>query len=144
MLYSGDDDDVVEVFGSSADKADATDVDFFDDVLLRGSAGNGLLKGIEVDDDEVNLWYLILRQLFAVAIHIATSQNAAKHFGVQRFDASAEYRRIACQRFDGNRFNTQVVDEFIGAASRIDGNALGCQGADDVLQPVFIVDGNEG
>ena len=81
---------VVEVLGGGTDKADASDVDFLDNVLLGGAAGDGLLEGVEVDDDQVDLRYLVLCQLLAVAEHVAARQYAAEHLRVQSLDAAAK------------------------------------------------------
>ena len=47
------DNHIVEVFGSCADERDATYINLLDNVGLRSVAGNGLLKRIEVNDNEV-------------------------------------------------------------------------------------------
>ena len=81
LLLGGNDDDVVEVLGTCADEADAADVDLLDDVGFAGTAGHGLLKGIEVNDDEVDFGNLVFRHLLAVAFQVAATEDATEDFG---------------------------------------------------------------
>ena len=144
VVHGGHDDHVVEVLGGGADEADASDVDFLNDVLLRGTAGHGLLEGVEVDDDEVDLRNFVFGQLLAVAVHVAAREDASEHLGVQRFDAAAKDGGIAREAFHGDGFDAEVVDEFVGAAGGVDGHSLGVECANDVLQAVLVEDRDEG
>ena len=144
VVHSGYDDHVVEVLGGGADEADAADVDFLNDVLLRGTAGHRLLEGVEVDDDEVNLGNLVFGQLLAVAVHVAAGQDTTEHLGVQRLHTAAQNRGVAREALHGNGFDAEVMDEFVGAAGGVDGHSLGVKSANDVLQAVLVEDRDEG
>jgi len=62
-----------------------------DDVGLRGSAGHGLFEGVQVNHHQVDLGNRVLHHLLAVALVVATGQDAAEHFRMQRLHASAQY-----------------------------------------------------
>ena len=81
---------VVEILCTGADERDAAYVYLLDDVGIACPTGNGVLKRVQVDDDEIYLGYLVLGHLGAVAFVVAAGKDAAKHFRVERLYAPAE------------------------------------------------------
>ena len=112
--------------------------------MLGGTAGDGLLEGVEVHDDEVDLGDFVLCQLLVVAVHVAAGQNAAEHFGVQCFYAAAQNGGIAGETFHSHGFDTEFFDKLLGAAGAVDGHALCIEGFHDVLKAILVKDGDEG
>ena len=84
------DNNVLEILGTSTDERDATYVDLLDDVSLRSTTCHCLLEWIEVNDNEVDLWYLILSHLVEVALKLTTSEDASEDFWVKGLDTSTK------------------------------------------------------
>ena len=116
LVDRGNDDDVLEVFGSGTNQRDSSDVDLFDDGLFFGTRSDGLFERIEVDDHRVDFGNLILSGLFLVLRVVATGQNTAEHFGVQGLDASSENRRITRQALYRGGLQPQTLDKREGSS----------------------------
>ena len=144
VVYRGYDYNVLEVFGGGTDKRDATYVYFLDDILFGSTAGNSLLERIEVDNDEVDFRYLVFAELFAITIHVAATQYAAEHLGMECLDTSAKNRGITRQGFDCDSVDAEILDELVSTTRRVNGDAICVEGFNDVLKAVLIKDRNEG
>ena len=139
-----DDDHVVEVLGSGADERDAADVDLLDDVGFRGAALHGLLERIEVDNDEVDGWYVVLCHLCLVAFQVPAAEDAAEDFGVQRLDASAEDGGIGRHVLHLAAGDAEAFDELLRASRREEFHAFFVQFFEDGVKAVFVEDRHEG
>ena len=120
-------DSVIEVLGSGTDERDAAYVDFFDNVGFGRTAGYGLLKGVEVYDDKVNLGDVILLHLFAVALQVASAKDAAEHFGMKRLDTSAKDGGISREVFHLLAGDAERLNKLLGAAGREQRDAFGVE-----------------
>ncbi len=79
------------VLGGRADQGGAADVDVFDRFGPgRVGAGDGGLKRIEVDDDQVDRQEALPLEGGEVVGLVAPGQDSAVDLGVQRLDATAE------------------------------------------------------
>lgn len=84
-----EDGDALVVLGSSTDQSDAANVDLLDSL---GDAdvglGNGLLEGVEVADDVVDLVDVLVGKILVVGLDIA-GQNTGVDSGVEGLDTAA-------------------------------------------------------
>ncbi len=140
----GHDGHVVEVLGSRAYERNAAYVYLLDDFLLARTAGHCVLKGVEVDDHKVDFRNLVFFHLLLVACVVATTQDAPKHLGVQRFHSATQYRRVACEIFNCLAGIACLLYKLLGAPSREKFHPAGVEYFENVLKPVFVKDRDEG
>ena len=72
------------VLGRRADHRRAADVDVLDDGFTGGTGGPGLLEGVEIDDEEVDLGNAMLLHRLPVRRIAANAEEAAMDAGMQR------------------------------------------------------------
>ena len=82
LVFTRDDNNIVEIFSGSANQANTADINLFDNFLCATSVLHCLLEGVEVNNDEVDLRYGILYHLGLVFCQATTAQDSTKHFGV--------------------------------------------------------------
>ena len=140
---AGHDDHVLEVLGSGANKRDAAYVYLLDDVSLRGTAGYGLLKWVEIHDDQVDGRDGILFHLGQVAHVLPTGQDASEYLGVKRLDAAAKDRGIAGHFLDLLALISQRLDKLLRAASRQEFHTCFIEFLQQLIQPVLVKHGDE-
>ena len=140
----GHDDDVAEVLGSCTDEADATYVDFLDDVGLACTGSHRVLEGVEVHDDQVDVGDVVLLHLLAVALVLPAAQYAAEHFRVQRLHTSAQDAGVGCHVLHLAAGYAEALDESLGAARREKLYTFGVQCAQNLFQSVLMEYGNQG
>ena len=143
LSLRGHNDDVAEVLGCGSDEADAADVYLLDDVCLACPRCHGVLEGIEIDDDEVDVRNVVLLHLLPVAFVLATSEDAAEHLRVQRLDSAAQDAGVGRYVLHFAARNAETLDECLGAARREEFDSFLMKGAQYVLQPVLVEDGNQ-
>src|SRR5690606_24822105 len=124
IVFGSNDRHVVEVLCSRANKGNATDIYFFDDVLFRCTRPDGFFKWVEVYDNKIDFGDFIFLQLLAIDFQGPARQDAAKYFGVKRFHAAAQYRRIPGEIFDWDHLVAEFTDKRFGTACGIKSNAL--------------------
>src|ERR1044072_7697787 len=84
-LRRGDDRHVSEILRGGADHRGAADVDLLDGLFERDAlAGDGLLEGVEVDDDYVDGADLVLRERARVVGVVADGEDAAVDVWMER------------------------------------------------------------
>ena len=136
----GNDQRILVVLSRSANQRDTADVDLLDNGLLLGAACHGLLEGVEINDNQIDLGDSILRHLLAVALVVAAAQDTTEHAGVQSLDATTQDRGITRQVLNCRSLQTERVDESQRTARRIQLHATGSQRLDYFVQSVFIKD----
>ena len=124
MSLRSDNNHIVEIFGSSADKRNAADIDFLDDVGFGSTRSYSVLKWIEIDDDEVDFGDFVLSNLLAVTIVVATVENASKHLRVQGFHATAKDRRISGEVFNCITLIALFLDKRLCATGREEAHTI--------------------
>ena len=103
---------ILVILGSGADKRDAADVDFLDDVLVGCALGHIFFKRVEVHHHQVDGGDVVLLHLGAVAGLLPAGQDAAEYFGVEGLHAAAQNGGITCKVFhllDGKALLCQIV-----------------------------------
>ena len=141
--FGGHNDNVFIIFGSSADKRDATDVDFLDDGLIVGTAGHGVLEGIEVYNNEVDLVDVESLELLQIQSIVSASQDAAKDAWVESFDTSAENGGVARDIFYSCYGYAEALNKFLCASSGIYFNAELTERLNNFIETVFVEDRDE-
>ena len=141
----GDDGDVLKVLGGGADHGGAADVDVFDD-LMEGDAGGGGggLKGVEVDDDEVDGFDAVRfdgGEVFGVGADV---EDAAMDAGVKGFDAAVEHLGEAGEVGDVADAEAGLAEGAGGSASRDELDVVAGEDAGEVDEAGFVGDGEEG
>ena len=132
------DNNVLEVLGTSTDERDATYVDLLDDVSLRSTTCHCLLEWIEVNDYEVDLWYLILSHLVEVALKLTTSEDASEDFWVKGLDTSTKDGWISGNILYSLTLVAERLDELLCATSGKELNALSIKFCQQLLKSVFM------
>lgn len=136
----GYDGDVAVVFGSCADEGDSADVDFFDDLVVRGFLCYGLCEWVQVDDDQVEWVYVVLLAVLLVRGVVLAGEYGAEDCRVQGFDATAEDRGVRGELFDGGAFVTPLSNCLLCASGGYDLCAGFGEEVDDLSQfLVFVV-----
>ena len=133
VSLGGYDDDIAEILCCSADEADTADVNLFDDVCLACSGSHCVLEGIEIDDDKVDGWDVVLLHLLLVTLVLATAQNAAKHLWVQRLDSAAQNAGIRCYLFHLLAGDAETLDESLSASCGKQFNTFGMERSQNFL-----------
>lgn len=105
------DNNVVIVFGSSADKRDTTYIYLFNNISVRCARFDCFSKGIEVNDNQVDGRDVVLSSLLAVAVIVAAVEYTTKHLGVQRFDSSAQNRGVTRNILNGRTLVAKAFDK---------------------------------
>ena len=90
LCLAGNNYNVVEVLGCTADERYTAYVNLLNDVGVTCARSNSLLKRIEVNNYQVNLRNLLLRHLLLVLLKFSASQYAAEHFRVKCLHATAQ------------------------------------------------------
>ena len=86
-----DHDNVSVILGRRANHRGSADIDILDRVFERDARlRDGLLKGIEVDDDQVDQLEAVLFDLRAMNRGGAARENAAVNLRMQRLDAALQ------------------------------------------------------
>ena len=124
LSLRSDNNHIVEIFGSSADKRNAANIDFLDDISLGSTRSYGVLKWIEIDDNEVDFGNFVLSNLLAVTIVVATVENATKHLRVQGFHATAKDRRISGEVFNCITLIALFLDKRLCAPGREEAHTI--------------------
>ena len=124
LSLRSDNNHIVEIFGSSADKRNAAYIDFLDDVGFGSTRSYSVLKWIEIDDDEVDFGDFVLSNLLAVTIVVATVENASKHLRVEGLHATAKDRRIAGEVFNGITLIALFLDKRLCATGREEAHTI--------------------
>ena len=124
LSLRSDNNHIVEIFGSSADKRNAAYIDFLDDVGFGSTRSYSVLKWIEIDDDEVDFGDFVLSNLLAVTIVVATVENASKHLRVQGFHATAKDRRISGEVFNCITLIALFLDKRLCATGREEAHTI--------------------
>ena len=132
------DNHVVEVLCSSTYERDAADIDFFDDVCLRGSACHGVLEWVKVNDDEVDFWYFVLCHLFLVAVVLTSSEYSSEHLWVKCLHTSAEYGRIGGDVFHLLALVSERLDKLLCTSCRKELNTLFVELLEQLIQTIFV------
>ena len=84
------------ILGRGADQRRAADVNVLDGILeSRGGVGDGLLKRIEVDDDQVNRVDVRRGQGVEVRGQIPAGEDAGVDLGMQGLDSSTQDFRLS-------------------------------------------------
>ena len=96
------------------------------------------MKGIKVDNDEVERRDVVFLHLLLVWFKLGTTQNATKYFGVQGLHATAQDGGVARERLDGLHRRIQRFDEIVGASSGVDLHAILFQQVDNSVDASFI------
>ena len=139
----GDDQDVPEIFSGRPDEGYPADVDLFDDLFLTGTAGDGLLKRIQVDDHQVKGRDLIMLHVVDVLLVTAACQNAAEDLGMECLDTSSQDGGVGGDIFHRRDLHAQAGDEFLCAAGAVKRDAKSGQLPYDLVQTFFVVDGDK-
>lgn len=85
------------ILGRGADQRRAADVNVLDGILeRRGGVGDGLLKRIEIDDDQVNRVDVRRGQGVEVCGQIPAGEDAGVDLGMQGLDPSTQDFRLTC------------------------------------------------
>ena len=134
------DDHVLEVLGTGPDERDAADVYLLDDVGLAGTTGHGLLKGVQIDDDQVYLWNVVLLHLLPVAFVVTTGQDASEHLRMQCLHTATQNTGIGCHLFHLLTGVALLFNELLRAACRQEANALSIELFQQLVQPVLMED----
>ena len=140
LLNRGNDHGVLEVLCRSTNQRNTADVDLLDDSLLLGTACNGLLEGIEIDDHQINFGDSILCHLLAVALVVAATQDAAEYAGVQSLNTTTQDRGVTRQILNGGSLQTERLDKSERTARRIQFNAASSKCLNYFVQSVFVED----
>ncbi len=113
----GDDRDAFEIFCGGAQHGGPADIDVFDQ-LSGGEIcfGGGFGEGIEIHDHQIDGRDAVFGGLLLIFRVAAAEEQAAVHFGMQRFYASAEHFRPAGKFGDVFHGDAGVAQEFGGAA----------------------------
>ena len=143
LSLRGYNDHVVEVLGAGTDKANATDINLFDDGSIVRTAGNGLLEGIEVDDDEVDFGDFVLCHLLAVALKAATAEDSSEHFGVKCLHTSAKYGGVGGDILDLLTGIAEAFNETLGASGRKELYTLCMELGEQFVETVLVEYGNK-
>src|SRR3712207_23747 len=91
---AGYNDNVLKVFGAGTDQRNAANIYLFDNIFIGSAAGNGLLKGIEVNDYKINGRNFILLHLLNVSGIVASGQDSTKYFWMQSLHSAAQNRGV--------------------------------------------------
>ena len=135
----------MKILGGGADHGRAADVDVLDQ-FLEGDAGlgSGFLEGVEIHDDHVDGSDAMLGDSGYVLRIVAAMQDAAVHFGMQRFDAAVEHFGESGEV--GNVFDRDagIAQQFGSAASGDQFDAEGGELAGEIWQSGFVGDAEKG
>ena len=99
LCLRSDDNHVVVVLGCGTNQGDTTYVNLFDDGRFFGTTGNGSLKRIEVNNDEVYFGDFIFFNLLHVLLQSAAAKNTSKNLRMQSLHASAQDGRVCSEVF---------------------------------------------
>ena len=137
-MLRGHDKHVVEVLGTGANEGDAADVDFLDDFGGIVGVGHGILKRIEVNDDEVEGGDVVFLHFVLVGGQATASEDTAKHFGVQGLHATAQNGGVAGERL--HRFHGRVerLDEIKSASRGVNLHSILLQQVHNSIKACFV------
>ena len=142
VVLAGDNDHIFEVFRRSPDQGNPPDVNLLDDLLVRSALRNGGLKGVEVNNDEVDMRQLVLLHVGHVFGQVAAVQDPSKHLGVQGLHPTTQNGRVIRDRFNRNDLSSHRLHRFLRSTGGVDGHAEALELLDDGLQTFFVKDGN--
>lgn len=106
------------VLGSSAEHGGATNVDVLHAGGKVGSAGDGLLEGVEVEHDHVDSANAVVNHVLSVFLVAANSKDTTVDLRVERLDATVEHLR-------GTSHLSDVLDDKASIAESLGGTASG-------------------
>ena len=139
-----DHDHVAVVLGGRTQHGRATDVDVLNCIFQRALLfGDGLLERVQIDHDHVDLRNIVLFQFRDVLGEIATGQDAAVHFRVQRLDAAIEHFRETGVIGHFRDRHAIFLQQLGGAASGQDVHAQLVQRAREIEHAGLVGYGNE-
>ena len=137
-----DDRNAVVILARGADHRRSADIDVLDGVVdRRVVARNGLLEGIEVDDEEIDRLDRVF--LHRRLVRAAPAQEAAVDFRMQRLDPAVHDLRKAGLLRDFDRVDAGVTDRFRGPAGRHDLDTEFPESPDERLQSALVRDADE-
>src|SRR5262249_34505900 len=131
------------VLGGGADERRPADVDHLDGLGRTGAALDGLLDGVEVDDDEVERLDRRPGEVARVVLAGVVGENAAEDLRVERLDPAAQDLREAGRRLDGFDLDAFVLEMLRGPPGRDDPDAPGRELAGELRDARLVVNGDE-
>mmetsp|Transcript_50539 Transcript_50539/g.123252 ORF Transcript_50539/g.123252 Transcript_50539/m.123252 type:complete len:413 (-) Transcript_50539:57-1295(-) len=144
LLGVSDDDDRGVVLGGGADHGGAADVDVLDTHCEVAALLDVLLKGVQVDDEHVDLVDPVVRARLLVLGVAADREEAAVHLGVQRLDAPVHHLgELGVVRHIGNR-EAGIGEGLGGAAGGEDLHAEVLEGGGDDEEVSLVRDRDQG
>ena len=123
------------VFGRGADHRGPADIDVLDTGFEIGAFVDGRLKGIEVDDQKIDLGDAVRLHRARVIGFVADREQPAMHFRMQRLDPSVHHFRKAGQFRNVLDLQPGFRDRLRGAAGRNEFDAMERQCAGEFDQP---------
>ena len=117
----GDDGGVCVVFCTGTNQRDPTNINFFDDVLLRSTGSNGFGKWVQIHHHQVKQRDFILSDFLHVLGQFSASQDATKHFWVKGFHSAAKNGRVSGDVFHSYTRDVHVFDELARSSGRVKG-----------------------
>ena len=142
VVAAGHTDHIAVVFSGRPDEGDASDVDLFDDLALVASAGDGFLKGIQIDHHQVDLGHAEFFQLRQV-IFFPAGEESSVNGRMQCFDPSVENGGESGQFFYGHYFTAVFLNESLRSSGRIDRYTQTGKFFYDGRKTVFVVNGQQ-
>ena len=143
ILDIDDDGDIVVVLGGGADHGGAADVDVLDAILVGRALRDSGLEGIEVHDEQIDLWNVVREHGGFMLGILADGEQAAVHLGVQGFHAAVHHFRKAGEIGDVDDLQAGVGQRFACAAGGDELDAAFRQRACEVDQAGLVGNGNQ-
>ena len=83
LLFTGYDSHILKILCSSTNQANATYINFFNDICFRSTTSHRFFERIEIHNDQINLRNFIFLHLLLVLLYVTTSQDSTKHLRMQ-------------------------------------------------------------
>ena len=137
------DNHVLEVLSTSTNQRNTANINLLNDISLVSTTGNSLLKGIKVNDNQVDLRNLVLSHLLTVALIIATTQDSSEHFRMQCLHTATQDRRIGRYILNLLTLIALLLNELLRTTCRQEANALLIKLLQQLVQPIFVEHRNQ-
>src|SRR6187549_3409634 len=86
---------IIKILGSTADQRNTPNINFLNYIFFASTFCNGLFKGIEIDNNQINRPDAKFLSLFYITTIFSSIKNPSKNGRVQCFNSSSENGREA-------------------------------------------------